>query len=89
MVTVLAKDMLTVKSAPEFVIPSNQHSAGTEYEGHAFFEAPSIRERNGIYYLIYSSQVMHELCYATSADPLGPFSYGGVIVSNCDIGIDR
>ena len=88
MVTVLGKDMLTVKRAPEFVIPSTQHSAGTEYEGHAFFEAPSIRERNGIYYLIYSSQVMHELCYATSADPLGPFSYGGVIVSNCDIGID-
>ena len=88
MVTVLDKDMLTVKRAPEFVIPSTQHSAGTEYEGHAFFEAPSIRERNGIYYLIYSSQVMHELCYATSSDPLGPFSYGGVIVSNCDIGID-
>jgi carboxylesterase type B len=88
MVTVLGPDMLTVKRAPEFVIPSTQHSAGSEYEGHAFFEAPSIRERNGIYYLIYSSQVMHELCYATATDPLGPFSYGGVIVSNCDIGID-
>ena len=88
MVTVLDKDMLTVKRAPEFVIPSTQHSKGTEFEGHAFFEAPSIRERNGIFYLIYSSQVMHELCYATSDNPLGPFKYGGVIVSNCDIGID-
>ena len=88
MVTVLDKDMLTVKRAPEFVVPSTQYSEGTEYEGHAFFEAPSIRERNGIFYLIYSSQVMHELCYATSKDPLGPFTYGGVIVSNCDIGID-
>lgn len=87
MVTVLDKDMLTVKRGPEFVIPSTQHSKGTEFEGHAFFEAPSIRERNGIFYLIYSSQVMHELCYATSDDPLGPFKYGGVIVSNCDIGI--
>lgn len=88
MVTVLDKDMLTVRRAPEFVIPSTQYSKGTEYEGHAFFEAPSIRERNGIFYLIYSSQVMHELCYAYSSDPLGPFKYGGVIVSNCDIGID-
>ena len=88
MVTVLDKDMLTVKRAPEFVIPSTQHSKGTEFEGHAFFEAPSIRERNSIFYLIYSSQVMHELCYATSDNPLGPFKYGGVIVSNCDIGID-
>ncbi|MBQ1572111.1 MAG: family 43 glycosylhydrolase, partial [Clostridiales bacterium] len=88
MVTVLDKDMLTIKRAPEFVIPSTQHSKGTEYEGHAFFEAPSIRERNGIFYLIYSSQVMHELCYGYSDNPLGPFKYGGVIVSNCDIGID-
>ena len=87
MLTVLDKDMLTVKRAPEFVIPSTQYSQGTEFEGHAFFEAPSIRERNGIFYLIYSSQVMHELCYATSDNPLGPFRYGGVIVSNCDIGI--
>ena len=88
MLTVLDKDMLTIKRAPEFVIPSTQHSKGTEYEGHAFFEAPSIRERNGIFYLIYSSQVMHELCYGYSESPLGPFKYGGVIVSNCDIGID-
>ena len=88
MLTVLDKDMLTIKRAPEFVIPSTQYSAGTEFEGHAFFEAPSIRERNGIFYLIYSSQVMHELCYAYSESPLGPFKYGGVIVSNCDIGID-
>ena len=87
MVTVLDKDMLTVKRGPEFVIPSTMHSKGTGFEGHAFFEAPSIRERNGIFYLIYSSQVMHELCYATSSDPLGPFKYGGVIVSNADIGI--
>lgn len=88
MVTVLDKDMLTVKRAPQFMIPSTQHSFGTEFEGHAFFEAPSIRERNGIFYLIYSSQVMHELCYATSDDPLGPFTYGGVIISNCDMHID-
>ena len=88
MVTVLDKDMLTVKRAPEFIIPSTQYSQGTEFEGHAFFEAPSIRERNGIFYFVYSSQVMHELCYATSDNPLGPFKYGGVIVSNCDIGID-
>jgi hypothetical protein len=31
---------------------------------------------------------MHELCYATSKDPEGPYIYGGVIVSNCDLHID-
>ena len=88
MVTVIGPDMLTIKKGPKFIIPGTMYAGGTEFEGHAFFEAPSIRERNGIYYFVYSSQVMHELCYATSNDPEGPFSYGGVIVSNCDIGID-
>ena len=31
---------------------------------------------------------MHELCYAVSKNPLGGFTYGGVIVSNCDLHID-
>lgn len=88
MLTVLDKDMLTVKRAPEFIAPGDVYSKGTGYEGHAFFEAPSIRKRGDIYYFIYSSELMHELCYATSKNPLGPYTYGGVIVSNCDMNID-
>lgn len=88
MFTVLDKDMLTIKKAPEFIAPGNQYSQGTDFEGHAFFEAPSIRKVNGKYYFIYSSEVMHELCYATSDYPQGPFTYGGVLVSNCDLHID-
>ncbi len=88
MLTVLDKDMLTIKRAPQFVAPGNMYSEGTGYEGHAFFEAPSIRKHDDTYYFIYSSEVMHELCYATSKDPLGPYKYGGVIVSNCDLHID-
>ena len=88
MLTVLDRDMLTIKKAPKFVAPGNCYSKGTGFEGHAFFEAPSIRKRNNTYYFIYSSEVMHELCYATSHSPEGPFTYGGVIVSNCDLHID-
>ncbi len=88
MVTVLGEDMLTVREAPAFIVPGCEYSAGTEFEGHAFFEAPSIRKRGDTYYFIYSSEVMHELCYATSDSPLGKFHYGGVIVSNCDLHID-
>jgi len=40
------------------------------------------------YYFIYSSVVMHELCYATSKSPTEGFTYGGVLVSNCDLHID-
>ena len=87
MMTVLDKDMLTIKKAPIFVVPGSCYSQGTEFEHHAFFEAPSIRKHGDTYYFIYSSEVMHELCYATSKNPYGPFSYGGVIVSNCDLHI--
>ena len=88
MVTILDADMLTVLQKPQIVVPGSEYSAGTEFEGHAFFEAPSIRKIGDTYYFIYSSQVMHELCYATSKDPLKDFRYGGVIVSNCDMHID-
>ncbi|MBQ7149316.1 MAG: family 43 glycosylhydrolase [Pseudobutyrivibrio sp.] len=86
--TVLDSDMLTIKKAPEIIVPGNCYSAGTGFEGHAFFEAPSIRKHGDTYYFIYSSEVMHELCYATSKSPAGPFTYGGVLVSNCDLHID-
>ncbi len=86
--TVLKEDMLTIKEAPVIIVPGSEYSAGTQFEKHAFFEAPSIRKIGDTYYFIYSSEVMHELCYATSKSPVGDFTYGGVIVSNCDMHID-
>ena len=88
MATVLGPDMLTIIEEPVFVVPGSEYSAGTCYEKHAFFEAPSIRKVGDTYYFIYSSEVMHELCYATSKTPTKDFVYGGVLVSNCDMHID-
>ncbi len=87
MVLTVGKDMLTVTEEPRFVLPSKPYSAGTGFEGHEYFEAPSIRKYDGIYYLIYSSVKFHELCYATSTSPTEGFKFRGVIVSNTDIGI--
>ncbi len=87
MVTVLDTDMLTVKEAPKFVAPPEWKSEGSGFEGHGFFEAPSIRKIGETYYFIYSSSVMHELCYATSRFPDREFTYRGVLVSNCDLHI--
>ncbi|MCR4789245.1 MAG: family 43 glycosylhydrolase [Lachnospiraceae bacterium] len=84
----LDKDMLTILDGVKFIAPGKMYSDGTGFEGHAFFEAPSIRKRGDLYYFVYSSEVMHELCYATSEYPDRDFKYGGVIISNCDIGID-
>lgn len=88
MLTVLDKDMLTIVREPEFVVPSAPYAKGSGYEGYEFFEASSIRKRNGKYYFIYSSVKCHELCYAMSDRLDGGFEYKGVIVSNTDIGID-
>lgn len=87
MVTVLEKDMVTVAKPPSIIVPGCEYSSGTGFEGHAFFEAPSIRKADDKYYFIYSSEVMHELCYAVSENPEHGFEYAGVLVSNCDIGI--
>ena len=87
-VCVLDRDMLTIIREPETIVPGIEYAAGTEWEGHSFFEASSIRKHDDTYYFVYSSEVMHELCYATSDSPLGGFHYGGVIVSNCDLHID-
>lgn len=88
MATVLGPDMLTIIEAPVFVAPGCEYSENTGFEGHAFFEAPSIRKIGDTYYFIYSSTPMHELCYACSKEPTKGFVYGGVLVSNCDLHID-
>lgn len=87
MATVLGPDMLTILEEPVYIAPSQPYSQGSGFEGHEFFEAPSIRKIGDTYYLIYSSIKMYELCYATSKHPTKGFVYGGVIISNNDLGI--
>ena len=81
-------DMLTVLSGPSYIgIAGEKESIGTPYEGHAFLEASSMRKFDGTYYFIYSSMNSHELCYATSDNPVSGFQYGGILVSNGDVGL--
>ncbi|MDE6261213.1 MAG: family 43 glycosylhydrolase [Oscillospiraceae bacterium] len=83
----LAPDMLTVLTQPTLVLPGEAVSAGTGFEGHAFYEASSPRKIGDRYYLIYSSQRSHDLCYAVSDRPDGEYTYGGILVSIGDIGL--
>ncbi|WP_163536280.1 family 43 glycosylhydrolase [Gracilibacillus sp. YIM 98692] len=85
MVIELEEDMLTVKEGPKYIFPDKLHGAGTSFEGHEFFEAPSMRKIGDTYYFIYSSINKHELCYATSKSPAEGFQYRGTIISNGDI----
>lgn len=88
MVVELEQDMLTVKGEPVVSIPGGYHTEETGFEGHGFFEASSIRKINGKYYFVYSSHKSHELCYAVSDHPIKGFEYGGIIVSNGNIGLE-
>ena len=83
---VLADDMLTILNEPVRIVPGPWEAVGTSFEGHAFFEASSMRKVRDTYYFIYSSQHSHELCYAVSKYPDRDFVYGGTIISNGDIG---
>ncbi len=80
----LCDDMLTIKDTPRHIFPIK--FKGTDFEGYEFFEASSIRKIGSKYYFIYSTYNQHELAYATSDYPNKDFKFGGVIVSNGDIG---
>ncbi len=84
----LAKDMITVIGKEKPIVPGHKKATGTEYEGHAFFEASSPRKINGKYYFVYSSELSHELCYAISYYPDREFHYGGTLISIGDIGFE-
>lgn len=86
----IAKGLYMVKLAPDMKtiqgVPYKMEIQNVPEWGYDFFEASSMRKINGRYTFIYSSCNSHELCYALGSSPLGPFTYGGVIHSNGDIG---
>lgn len=85
-VVTLADDMLTVVTEPKRIVHGQFDANGSSFEGHAFFEASSIRKIGDTYYFIYSSELNHELCYAVSRYPDRGFIFGGTIISNGDVG---
>ena len=82
----LCDDMITASSEPVRIFPRDFR--GTSFEGHEFFEASSMRRVRDKYYFVYATFNGHELAYATSDYPDKDFVFGGVIVSNGDIGYE-
>lgn len=82
----LEPDMVTIKSGPELLFPAKGRKGA--FEDHAFFEASSIRKVDGKYCFVYSSEHNHDLCYAMSDSPKGPFTFGGRLVDIGDLGIN-
>lgn len=81
----LEPDMMTIRSHRP-CLPGPLASEGTGFEGHAFFEASSMRKFDGKYYYFYSTQKSHELGWAVSDHPDRDFVFGGILHSNGNIG---
>lgn len=81
----LAPDMLTILQGPKLLFPRRGNQPPADFAGHEFFEASSIRRVEGRYVFVYSSANNHELCYAVSDRPDGPFSFGGTLVDQGDL----
>ena len=85
--TELESDMITVKGEAKLIVPGANYAEGTSFEQNEFFEASGIRKIGEKYYFVYSSHRLHDLCYAISDYPDRDFKYGGIIISNADIGL--
>ncbi len=83
----LRPDMLTIVGKQHPAIPGEREAKETDFAGHGFFEASSPRKIGSLYYLVYSSVLSHELCYAVARTPLGPWEYGGTIICIGDVGL--
>lgn len=81
-------DMLTVKMGPKYIeLPvRKKHQEVLMRDIPSWKQAPCVNSMEPDYF-IYSSLNSHELCYATSDNPTEGFEFGGVLVSNGDIGL--
>lgn len=78
----LSDDMLQFAEEPRpVVIVDGNGQPLKANDPHRFFEASWVHKYNGIYYLSYSTGDTHLICYATSNNPYGPFTYRGVILT--------
>lgn len=80
----LEQDMITVKSSPRILLPGSR-----KFLTRTFFEGASARKINGTYYLVFPTNDMTGLNYATSRFPDREFTLRGPIHSASDIGLGR
>lgn len=78
----MSKDMLSYAEEPKDVVIlcENGQPLRAADNDRRFFEASWVHKYNGTYYLSYSTGDTHNIQYATSDSPYGPFHYKGKIL---------
>ena len=79
----ISDDMLEFAEEPRdlIILDPNGEPLSAGDQDKRFFEASWMHTYNGKYYYSYSTGNTHLLCYATSDNPYGPFTYQGVILT--------
>lgn len=79
----LTADMKEFAEAPHEVVILDEQGKPLLAGDNArrYFEGPWMHKYQGKYYLSYSTGDTHFLCYATSDNPYGPFTYQGQILT--------
>lgn len=79
----LNENMLSFEGEPReiSIINTNGNPILAGDEERRYFEGPWVHKYNGYYYLSYSTGTTHNIVYAISKDPLGPFVYQGKILT--------
>jgi len=78
--------MAKLKANMMEIDPSTLRDSVLTESEHFFHEGGYLVKRNGIYYFVYAhmGRANRPTCigYATSTSPMGPYTYGGVIIDN-------
>jgi beta-xylosidase len=79
----LSADMLNFDGAAQEISIIDKYSAPllAGESDKRFFEASWMHKYNGMYYLSYSTGDTHQIAYATSISPMGPFTFKGYILT--------
>ena len=63
------------------IVDENGNPLTAEDEERRFFEGPWMFKKDDIYYFTYSTGTTHFICYATSKNIYGPYTYKGKILT--------
>lgn len=78
----LSGDMLSLAEPSRRIeIVDNEGRPLTADDPHRFFEAAWMHKLGDTYYFSWSTGTTHLLCYGTGDNPLGPFTFRGVLLT--------
>ena len=82
-IALMKENMLELAEAPRnlVIVDENGDPLTGGDDVRRYFEDPWLFKKGDTYYFTYSTGTSHLLCYATSKNVYGPYTYGGCILS--------